>query len=250
MVQKKSKSPIERRTGVALWRQIADMIRLGITSDLADDAGKLPPEVDLAARYGVNRHTIRAAIAALAQEGVLRAEQGRGTYAIRRRRLAYPISKRTRFSTGLQGQIKSRSGKLLETQTEASSPEIAEALGIEAGAQVVRIESVSIADDVAISRGTAWFDAVRFPDIGARIAKTISITATLASFGIEDYVRKSTAIEARHASVEDTHDLGLSPGAIVLVTRAINTDLDGNPIQYAITRFAADRIELQVESDS
>ena len=34
----------------------------------------------LAERYGVNRHTVRSAISALVQEGVLRAEQGRGTF--------------------------------------------------------------------------------------------------------------------------------------------------------------------------
>ena len=62
-----------------LWRQIADRIRLAIGS--GEFAGtQLPPEMALAARFGVNRHTVRGAIAALVQEGVLRAEQGRGTF--------------------------------------------------------------------------------------------------------------------------------------------------------------------------
>ena len=57
---------LQRGVGVALWRQIADAIRAGIANGLADGAGRLPPEAELAERFGANRHTVRAAIAALA----------------------------------------------------------------------------------------------------------------------------------------------------------------------------------------
>jgi len=97
------------------------------------------------------------------------------------------------------------------------------------------------------SCSTSWFDAARFGGIEEAYATTLSISAALAIFGIPDYLRRSTYIEARHASAEDTRDLNLSPGAIVLVTRAINTDVVGKPIQYSQTRFAADRVELQVD---
>src|SRR6187399_2465806 len=96
---------VERRSGVALWRQIADRIRIDIAAGVFGES-RLPPETELSLRFGVNRHTVRAAIAALIQEGVLRAEQGRGTFIERKQRLAYPIGVRTRFSEGLQGQTK------------------------------------------------------------------------------------------------------------------------------------------------
>lgn len=248
MTSPKQTNSVERRTGVALWRQIADRIRLEITADLADETGKMPPEIALAKRFGVNRHTIRAAIAALAQEGVLRAEQGRGTFVIRRNRLAYPITKRTRFSAGLQNQTKSRSRNLLQAETETATAEIAEALGLNPDAKVIRIETLSQADGTPISRSSSWFDAIRFAGIEKHFEKTGSFTAALAAYDITDYIRAATTIDARHASTEDTRDLGLSPGAIVLMTRAIDSDLSGHPLQYAITRFAADRIELCIEN--
>ena len=91
---------MERRNGIALWRQIADNIRTDIGSGVFDEARKLTPEHELARRFGVNRHTVREAIASLVHEGVLRSEQGRGTFVQQRRRFAYPIGPRTRFSTG------------------------------------------------------------------------------------------------------------------------------------------------------
>ena len=250
MQQIETERLVERRTGVALWRQIAEAIRAGLASDLVDDEGKLPPEMTLAERFGVNRHTIRAAIAALAKEGVVRAEQGRGTFVMRRGRLAYPIGRRTRFSAGLSGQARNFAGVLLEAATEPATATVADALGLAHGTPVIRIETLSRADGIAVSRATSWFEAARFGDIAKTYDETGSVTASLAAHGVSDYVRKSTEISASHASVADTRDLELSPGAIVLVAQAINTDLAGNPVQYAITRFAADRVELRVENET
>ncbi|MGO4843153.1 UTRA domain-containing protein, partial [Rhizobiaceae sp. 2RAB30] len=79
-------------------------------------------------------------------------------------------------------------------------------------------------------------------------AETGSITLAFRRFGVDDYFRKSTFVSARHADAADLADLKLSPGAIVLVAVAINVDTDGRPIQFSETRFAADRVELTVQS--
>jgi GntR family phosphonate transport system transcriptional regulator len=241
--------PLERQSGVALWRQIADQIRLlAATGELGHD-GRLPPEMALAARFGVNRHTVRSAIAQLTQEGLLRAEQGRGTFAVRSGRLAYPITRRTRFSTGLEGQARSLQARLLAEAVEMADRRIAGALHLEDGARVIRLETLSEADGWPVSRATSWFAAERFSGIARRFAETGSITAALKALGIHDYVRRSTLISARHAGHEELQQLQLAPGAIVIVTEAINDDLEGRPIQYSQTRFAADRIELRVEAE-
>jgi len=240
---------LERKSGVALWRQIADLIRSDIATGVAGQDGRLPPEMELAKRYGVNRHTVRSAIAALEQEGVLRSEQGRGTFVRRRKRLSYPIAKRTRFSAGLGNQAGSTRTRLLESAEEAASEAVADNLGIAIGNPVIRLDTVSEADGVPVSRATSWFDANRFAGIDKAFGEHASITKALAACGVTDYVRQSTVIEARHASGEDIQLLRLSAGAIVLVTRAVNADSDDNPIQYAESRFAADRVELKIESD-
>lgn len=238
---------IQRRTGVALWRQIADAIRAGIGSGLEDENGKLPPETEMAARFGVNRHTVRAAIAALEHEQVLLAEQGKGTFVVSRRRFAYPISKRTRFSAGLSGQAQNVTGHLLKAVSEAASAEPADRLGLQPGAEVVRLETLGTADRLPVSRATSWFDAGPYGTIGTLVEETGSITKALGRLGVEDYLRQSTHIEANHAEDRDAVDLKLSPGAIVIVARAVNVLTDGTPVQYSITRFAADRVELQID---
>lgn len=232
--------------GVALWRQIADAIRLDIVGGKLANGDRLPTEALLAERFSANRHTVRRALAVLAEEGVVLAEQGRGTFVRSIRRLSYPIGKRTRFREGLKGQAGSLTSVSISDKIENATARVAEALGLKPGTKVVRTESMSVADGVPISRSTTWLPYRRFPDFAARIKEMQSTTAVFQSYDIADYSRASTRISARHADVEETRSLNLAPGAIVLVSEAVDVDPDGEALSYALTRFPAERMELVV----
>ena len=120
------KKGVERKIGVALWRQIADRIRMEISAGEFSETGMLPPESALAEKFGVNRHTVRNAIAFLAEEGLVKAEQGVGTRVQRRRKLSYPISKRTRFSEGLSDQAKDLQVQYLQSASVIADEAVAE----------------------------------------------------------------------------------------------------------------------------
>jgi len=232
--------------GVALWRRIADAIRLDIIGGKLTNGDKLPTEAILAERFSANRHTVRRALAVLADEGVVAAEQGRGTFVRSARRLSYPIGKRTRFSEGLAGQASMLGTQLLGHRLENANATVAKALKLKTGDKVVRIDGVSSADGRPLSRATTWLSYRRFPDFAERINQLQRFTAVFASYDIADYARASTRISARHADVEETKLLGLAPGAILLVSEAVDIDATGEPISYALSRFPADRLELVV----
>jgi GntR family phosphonate transport system transcriptional regulator len=239
---------VQRQTGVALWRQIADRIREAIGNGVYDETGMVPPETVLALQFEVNRHTVRSALAALAQEGIVRAVQGRGTLIERKDRLNFPITKRTRFTAGIGDQAREMRGLLLAHAEEKASPEIARWLRLKQGDAVIRLETVRKADRRPVSCATTWFPAERFAGIGEAYRKTESITKAFTELGLSDYVRATTEITAAHADASDIASLELTPGAIVLITKAMNTDLDGLPVQYSITRFAADRVQFTIEN--
>ncbi|TDK35705.1 phosphonate metabolism transcriptional regulator PhnF [Rhizobium deserti] len=239
---------VQRQNGVALWRQIADRIRTSIANGDYDAAGKVPPEMVLAEQFGVNRHTVRSALAALAEEGIVRAVQGRGTLIERKERINFPISKRTRFSPGIGDQAREKEGLLLGWAEEEASADIAQRLQVAPGSRVLRLETVGTADRRPVSRSTARFPADRFGQMAEIYARTGSITAAFQECGLTDYIRASTEVTAVHADSSDLVDLKLSPGAIVLVTRALNVDLQGVPVQYSVTRFPADTVQFTIEN--
>ncbi|MGE3150276.1 MAG: phosphonate metabolism transcriptional regulator PhnF, partial [Pseudorhodoplanes sp.] len=123
--------------GVSLWRRIADDIEHSIATGKFASGTKLPGETEIAGRFGVNRHTVRRAIAALSQRGLLRAERGSGTY-IEARRISYPIRARTRFSEIIGDTGRAVSGRLIASALENADTDVARRLKLKVGAPVFR----------------------------------------------------------------------------------------------------------------
>ncbi|MGV3491408.1 MAG: phosphonate metabolism transcriptional regulator PhnF [Devosia sp.] len=241
-----SRTEIEPAGGVALWRQIADAIRLDIIGGKLETGDKLDGELPLAERFGVNRHTVRRAIAVLVEEGVLRAEHGRGTFVAEARRLSYPVGRRTRFGEGLAGQTRERHRTILSSRIERATARLAQALDVRPGTRLIRNETVSFADGRPLARATGWLVESRFPDFETIYRQTASVTETLKHYGIADYARATTRISARHATADEAQLLKLAPGSIVLVSDAVDVDAEATPIHAMLTRFPADRLELVV----
>jgi GntR family transcriptional regulator, phosphonate transport system regulatory protein len=237
---------IDRTSGIALWRQIADDIRTAIQDGEFAEMRKLPGEMTLADRFGVNRHTVRAAIAALQGEGILRPMPGRGTEIISIGKLSLPISRRTRFSTGLGGQSRRPEMSFVSSSMAPAPRDAAEALQIPEGEPCVVLETLGLADGVPVSLARHHFPTSRFAGIDQHFMRERSITKAFAALGVADYLRKSTEIGARLADEVERGWLKLSAGAVVLEAIAINTDLDGVAVQFSKTRFAASRVSLHV----
>ena len=63
-----------------LKRQIADILRAGITDGTYPPNRRLPSEHELCETYRVSRDTARAATAILVEEGLARTVRGKGTF--------------------------------------------------------------------------------------------------------------------------------------------------------------------------
>jgi GntR family transcriptional regulator, phosphonate transport system regulatory protein len=234
-------------TGVALWRQVADGIERGIADGRFAAGEKLPGEVEIAATYRVNRHTVRRALAALAERGLVRAERGSGTY-VETQRLAYPLRSRTRFSEIVGAGGREPRGQLIDASEEVATRELARELGLKTGAPLIRIEAVRFADRTPICISTTWLSAERFPGAGSVFASARSMTKLLAHYDIRDYRRGSTRISAAIADASDAARLDLALGRPVLVVDSTDVETDGKPLVTKRSRFVAERVEFLVEN--
>src|ERR1700748_2489918 len=179
--------------GVALWRQVADGIERGIADGTFAAGDRLPGETEIAKTSRVNRHTVRRALATLAERGLVRAERGSGTY-VEAQRLAYPLRSRTRFSEIVGAGGHEPRGQLIEASHDTATRELARALALKAGAPLIRIEALRLAGRTPICVAPAWLSADRFPDAGEIFARSQSMTKLLAHYGIRDYRRATTKI--------------------------------------------------------
>src|SRR3979490_1885909 len=140
-------------SGIALWRQVPDGIERGIADGRFAAGERLPGETEIAETYRVNRHTVRRALATLAERGLVRAERGSGTY-VEAPRLAYPLRSRTRFSEIVGAGGREPDGQLIGASEELASRELAPLLGLRVGAPLVRIEALRLADRTPLCVGT------------------------------------------------------------------------------------------------
>src|SRR6201991_3902369 len=185
----------EAASGVALWRQVADGIERGIADGSFAAGERLPGEIEIAETYRVNRHTVRRALATLAERGMVRAERGSGTY-VEAPKLAYPLRSRTRFSEIAGAGGREPQAELIGAWDDVATRDLAKQLGLKTGAPLIRLEALRLASNTPICIGTTWLSAERFPDFGEIYERVRSMTRALTHYGIKDYRRASTRVTA------------------------------------------------------
>jgi GntR family phosphonate transport system transcriptional regulator len=226
-----------------LWTAIHDSLADQITRGHYAPGDRLPTEAQLAERFGVNRHTVRRALAGLAESGTVFARRGAGVF-VRQVPTAYPIGRRVRFHQNLltAGRVPDR--KFLHLDTRAADDAECAALQLDRPAQVHVCEGISLSDGVPLALFRSVFPAARFPRMLEELRNSQSVTAAFAAHGVMDYTRASTEVTAKIASRTRAAQLQLQQGDPVLRTVGINVDASGLPVEYGRTWFAAERVTL------
>ncbi|MDW8445277.1 MAG: phosphonate metabolism transcriptional regulator PhnF [Acetobacteraceae bacterium] len=238
---------VERRAGVTLWRQIEAVLARELADGTFKAGQRLPTEQQLSARFRVNRHTVRRAMEELERRGLVRIEQGRGTFAAEDV-IDYALSPRTRFSEIIARQNREPSGLILRVAEVVADEAAARALGVRRGRLLWRVERVGSADGRPVSFARHHFPQNRFPDLKeALVGSGGSITRALALCGVANYARRSTRISARLPSPDEAAVLEHPRNRPVLVTEAVNVDSLGTPIEYGVAVYPAGRVHLSVE---
>ncbi|AAV93785.1 phosphonate metabolism transcriptional regulator PhnF [Ruegeria pomeroyi] len=233
---------------IPVWKTIA----LSLTEDIAEgrygEGDRLPTEAQLAATHGVNRHTVRRALADLADQGLVHARRGAGVF-VAARPTDYAIGKRVRFHKNIAAGGRIPGKRILALTTRAADSTESEALALPAGAQVHVYDGLSLADGQPIAVFQSVFPAARFPGLPEVLTETRSVTAALQRLGVADFTRVSTRLTARPANATQALHLRLNEGAPLMFSTGVNVDPDGRPVEYGRTWFAGDRVTLTLGED-
>ncbi len=226
-----------------IWKSIA----LSLTSDIAEGrfgtGDRLPTEAQLAATHGVNRHTVRRALAELTEQGLVQPRRGAGVF-VTARPTDYPIGKRVRYHKSISASGKIPGKRILSLTTRAADEAEAEALALQTGDPVHVYDGLSLADGQPIALFQSVFPADRLPEILTHLTETQSVTKALQLCGIEDFIRTSTRLTARAATATQALHLNLNEGAPILHSLGINAAPDRQPVEYGKTVFAGERVTL------
>jgi len=231
-----------------VWKTIAETLESEIGRGHYRVGDKLPTEALLAARFGVNRHTVRRALSDMAERAIVRSRRGSGVF-VDAPPTEYPIGRRVRFHQNVEASGRLPEKRVVRLEQRPSDQPEAEMLGLNSGAPVVVYEGLSLANATPVAHFESVFSLERFPSLIEALTQVSSVTAALAKCGVSDYVRASTRITAVRASATQALHLGLREGDPLLCSLSLNTDLKGSPVERGKTWFAGDRVTLTVSPE-
>jgi GntR family phosphonate transport system transcriptional regulator len=235
-----------RQEGVALWRQIATRLQQDIDAGVYQPGGRLPTEAELSQQFRVNRHTVRRALDELSRGGLVRVEQGRGSF-VAEDVLAHAVEPRTRFSEWIRRHNKEPSGRVLKLKEIVADLQVADGLGIRVGSRVALMERLGFADDRPVSLSQHFFPLSRLHGILEALREAPTITQALKSVGVTDYLRRVTRVTARLPNAREAELLRTPRNRPLLITENVNVDRKDMVVEFGLARYPTPRVQIVFE---
>lgn len=226
-----------------LHTQIEHALRALIVDGSWAPRRRLPPEPVLATQLGVNRGTLRRALAALITQGLLVSQRGRGTFVAPIATAS--IAQRFRsLSEDLTAQGFSFRREVISAGTGRLPLPVQTVLGAGPATPGLTLERVFVADEGPLAYLVNYVRADRCPGIDRVDFERVALFDVLASrFGIT-IAEGRRSISARPASSDVATNLGLAPGAPVLYLEQVSFTDDGEAIEYSDVWINSTRVTI------
>ena len=249
---------INRRTGVSVWRQIEDALSADILAGHLQD--RLPNEGALAERFCVNRHTVRQAVKALVERGMVEVQHGRGTF-VREDVIDYQVGRRSRLAHSVASARRVGVSRVLGWHAGPASAELRQLLdlpdppdppdpsGPPHAAELLCIDSLDVVDGKVIGVCTQYFPLPRFAGLGELYARTGVTHLALAQYGVLNFQRRMSRITASLPAKDVAQQLGQPATLPILTVETVYVDAAGLAIEYGISRFCSAAVQVVMAPD-
>ena len=234
--------PLRQDAQTPLWLQLKHALRDMITFQLSPGS-RIPSEAELCRRYGLSRMTVRQAITALVDEGLVGRQQGRGSFVLPTR-LAIPPREGTHFlDDGFESVGDTK--VVIESCTLEKPPRwISERLCLSQQDRAHKVRmTLRSGSDVLASR------TIYVPEHIAPSLQEVEMKEPLhrileSRFGMKPDIGEET-LRVIRADQMRAELLQVEPGhPLVLVERVVFLD-NGEPGEYARTYYQADRYRFE-----
>ena len=226
-----------------LYTQLKELLMHEIASGNFLPDQRLPSERELAMRFTVSRMTVRQALLDLAREGVVYTRTGKGTYVSQPK-----INQRLQALSGFSQDVASRGGKpssrVLEFKVIQPAPDVASALRLAPGQQIIMLSRLRLADGVPLALETSFLPFDRFPSLFNHDFSFESLYSVLEN---EYGCVLTQAEQTIEAALANKHEMDLlilpSPAAIFKMERLTKTS-DGLPVEFVTSAYRGDRYKF------
>lgn len=236
---------ISRSSTLPLHVQLQELLRTQVLSGQWTPGQAVPSENELIAQYGVSRATVRQAISALVQDGLLYRRQGKGTFAARPK-LGLPLDVLRGFAEELQLRGLAPIIRVLGIGEVAEEPEVIRALRLGPEGRATRVERVILVEDEPLLWDRSYLPAGLLVPLSPDVLAYRPLFELIEAAG-HPIAEAEQTIEAglagEHAATEH---LGVDGDAPVLAVRRTTYAEDGAPLEHSVAVYRADRYRYRV----
>jgi GntR family transcriptional regulator len=231
---------------VPLHHQVYLDLRRGLDGGEWSAGDQLPPERELAVRYGCSLITVRRALSDLAREQRLERSRGRGTFVMRTR-IDRDLSAPPGFTEEMRSRGLEPETRVITARRQRTGRLAAEALGIGAGAAIVYLERLRLASGEPLLLEQVSLPADRFPGLLETDLETQSLYDILSDRYQTHIARTRETLEPVLLSEATARLLGGPSRGLAMLVEGIAYATDGSPVEYGRTYVRGDRTRYYVE---
>ena len=218
----------------AKYYQLSQHLQQQITDGQLSPNQQLPTEDVLMQAFTISRGTVRKAVDLLERQGLVRREQGRGTFVNDPSRKNLTGFMLTNFANDMQQQQRQPSTQVLKQEIVPASTTIATHLDLNAGDGVIHIQRLRLADNQPIIFEERYLNAQFCPELATEDVEAQSIHWLLVHKYKLPLVRVTHTVEMREIGTESAKWLNLQPtDAIFAIERLTHTQV-GDAIYPAV----------------
>lgn len=207
---------------------------------------RLPPERELASRYGCSLITVRRALSELAREMRIERTRGRGTTVLHPR-LELDFGGSQSFTSEMQSRGLDPETRVVAARAEPAGEAVAHALGLNIDAPTLYLERLRLADGEPLLLEQVHLPAERFPGLLASDLEHNSLYQLLTERYGTRVVRAREAIEPVLLRGREAKLLDQPSGRPALLVEGIAFAADGTAIEFARSFVRGDRTRYYVE---
>jgi GntR family transcriptional regulator len=226
-----------------LYYQVYSIISDAIASGQLKPGDRLPTERSLCERFSVSRATVRRALSRLAEEGVVSATVGRGSFVVGTP-LTEPPNSLMSFRELAAARGLTPSAEVLRQELRPAIAEEASVFAIDVTGLIFELERVRILDGDRVAVDRTRIPVAIAPALTEQDFTEASIYAVLEAAGAPP-VRADVVVSSTSASEQRAQALGIAAGAPLLVCTTMSYDEGGRLVEISEIAYRADRYQFR-----
>lgn len=239
--------PLDRHNPVPLYQQLSDLLAEAIRDGEFKTGDQLPSENELIGRFNVSRFVVRQTLNNLGRQGLIRTEQGRGSF-VTSQKIVKPLDILQSYHAGMKKAGIEVDVRVLTKSIITPPEEIAHQLALKRNEKVLLLERVAYANGASLNLLVSHIALRNGTESKLMQFEGGSLYDFLASQCNITLASSQNNIEIIFAGEYESRLLNSARGAVLLQILSVSYDNRSKPVEHSRVVYPGFMFRFQFDS--